>query len=81
VLQILNDELKYTSYPSISEEQPRLDLGVVRYSGCSRESSSVLSPEPLPIIADIYLVCAGQHAVCRGHCQPLIGYMVPAQGT
>jgi len=77
MFQILDDELEYASYPSMSEEQPILGLDVVGCSGCSGESSSVPSPESLPVMAEIHLVHAGQCAVCRGCCQPLIGYMVP----
>jgi len=54
-----------------------MGLDIVGCSGCSGESSSVPSPEPLPVMAEICPVRAGQCALHCGHCQPLIGYMVP----
>jgi len=54
-----------------------MGLDVVGCSGCSGESTSMPSPGPLPVVAKIRLVRAGQHAFCCGCHQPLIGYMVP----
>jgi len=59
------------------EEQPVVGLDIVGCSGCSGESSSVSSPVPLPVMAEIHLVHTGQRAFHHGHRQPLIGYMVP----
>jgi len=50
-----------------------LGLDVVRCSGCTGESSSAPSPDPLPVMAEILPVRIGQHA-CRTGCkQPLMG--------
>jgi len=61
----------------MSEEQPVLGLDVVGCSGCTGESSSVPSPDPLPVVAEVCPVHTGQRAFRHGHCgDPLIGYMV-----
>ena len=55
-----------------------LGLDVVHCSGCTGEPSTAPSPQPLPVMAEVRLVCVGQRALCHGHHeQPLIGYMVP----
>jgi len=60
------------------EEQPVRGLNVANCSGCTGEPSSASSPVPLPVMAEIHLVCAGQCALHCGHRgQPLTRYMVP----
>ena len=55
-----------------------LGLDVARCSGCAGESSSALSPDPLPVIAEVHPVCTGQRVFRHGcHGDPLTGYMVP----
>ena len=53
----MDDELEYASYPAMSEEQPVLGL----------EPSSALSPDPLPVMAEVHPVHAGQRALHCGH--------------
>jgi len=62
----MDDEIEYTSYPSMVEEQPVMGLDVVGCSGCSGKSSSVPSPAPLPVMAEIHPVHVGQRAFCCG---------------
>jgi len=57
----------------MSEEQPVLGLDVARCSGCTGESSSAPSPDPLPVMAEILLVRISQCARRTGHKQPLMG--------
>jgi len=57
----------------MSEEQPVLGLDVVRCSGCTEESSSAPSPDPLPVMAEVLPVRIGQRARRTGRRQPLMG--------
>ena len=45
-----------------------LGLDVAHCSGCTGESSSAPSPDPLPVMAEVHLVCTGQRAFHRGRC-------------
>jgi len=55
-----------------------LGLDVGHCSGCTGEPSSALSPDPLPVMAEIHPVHTGQRAFCHGHRgDPLTRYVVP----
>jgi len=55
-----------------------LGLDVACCSGCTGETSSVPSPDPLPVMAEVHPVCTGQRAFHRGCCgDPLTEYVVP----
>jgi len=43
-----------------------LGLDVARCSGCTGESSSTPSPDPLPVMAEVHLVRTGQRAFAMG---------------
>jgi len=59
-----------------------LGLDVANCSGCTGESSTAPSPEPLPVMVEVHPVHAGQRALHHGrHGQPPIGYMVPGGST
>jgi len=60
----------------MSKEQPVLGLDVARCSGCTGETSSALSPDPLPVMAKVCLVHTGQRAFHCGCCgDPLTEYV------
>jgi len=54
-----------------------LGLDVACCSGCIGETSSIPSPDSLPMMAEVCPVRTGQRAFCCGHHgNPLTGYLV-----
>jgi len=65
----------------MSEEQPVLGLDMAWCSGCTGESSSALSPAPLPVMAEVLPVRVSQRARRTGRKQSLMGYSLLGESS